>query len=90
MEVALNKEVLTEPLELTPSELYAVAGGHHGGYHRASHVRGPEQVDISLISVVVEIGNGNRVNTGPKNAHGNSSGSSSVDIGNGNEIVIYA
>jgi hypothetical protein len=83
----MNDITIPEPLELGPSELYAVAGGHHGGYHQIFRdLRSPGQVNISLISVVVEIGNDNQVTSGPKNNNGNSS----VDIGNGNEIIVYA
>jgi hypothetical protein len=90
MEVAMNEEMLTEPLELAPAELYAVAGGHHIGYHRTSHAFSDPQVNISLISVVVEIGNGNRVAMGSASANGSDNGKGNVDIGNGNEITIFA
>lgn len=84
----MNEEALTEPLELGESELYAVAGGFHPGFHQLlSDVRSGGQVDINLI--FVEVGNGNRVTTGPGSARGSTSGSSSVDVGSGNEIIIY-
>jgi hypothetical protein len=85
--IAMNEIKIAEPVELEPSELYAIAGGYHAGYHQIFRdLRSGGQVNISLISVVVEIGNDNRVTSGPKNNNGNSS----VDIGNGNEIIVHA
>ena len=84
----MNEETLLEPIELGESELYAVAGGAHFGFHQIlSDVRSLGHVDINLI--VVEVGNGNRVTTGSGSARGSTSGSSSVDVGSSNEIIIY-
>jgi hypothetical protein len=96
MEVTINQATLLEPIELSELELYAVAGGAQFGFYQIlrdirSLEKGPDltggNVDINLI--VVEVGNGNRVTTGSGSARGSTSGSSSVDVGSGNEIIIY-
>jgi hypothetical protein len=83
----MNEEMLTKPLELDESALYAVAGGSHAGFHQIlPDIRTNVEVNI----IFVEIGNGNRVTAGSGNGRGPDNGSGSVGIADGNEVIIYA